>query len=268
MAERYYERLRRLSGFRAAVFSRRQFLRSMGLIAGGAAAASIGLSASCSGEATTSTTTSTEPSTSPVTTTPTTMVQAQSTATNPPASSSPVSSTSPTSPPSVSPTQPASNPVTTYNYIPPVSMPPVLSVPGTDCTVATDRSYSDNHLWVKPLTSDNKIAVIGPTPTLGELVAYPDKLELDIAGTRLSIGDSFGTMEGSKLAADLTSPVSGTILQRNDFLVAYAEAGNELKITQEGFTAAWFEVVQLSNPAQLNSLLTPQQYLALLTSSK
>lgn len=141
----------------------------------------------------------------------------------------------------------------------------MLGVPGTSCTVATDRSYSADHIWVKSLSAN--MVAMGITASMVEILGEPYKLTLLPVGTQLSLGDVFGTIEGYKITADLSTPVSGVILQMNDVLTTPTKGGMIFPINNDPYNSGWFIVVQLNNPNDLKSLLTAQDYVNLLVAS-
>jgi glycine cleavage system H protein len=143
----------------------------------------------------------------------------------------------------------------------------VLPVPGTTCTVATDRSYSTDHIWVKSLPSN--MVVIGITPSMVEILGDPHKISLVATGAFLSKakGDNFGTIEGFKMTADLITPVSGQVMAMDNYLVAQSQDfGVLVPLSEDPFNSGWMLVVQLSNPSDLKSLLTAQAYVNLISS--
>jgi len=79
----------------------------------------------------------------------------------------------------------------------------------------------------------------------------------------LAYGDAFGTIEGWKMTADLLTPVSGTLIGRNILAIGFVGEDGVISALQDHYRGAWMIVVQLSKPAELNSLLTAQQYAAL-----
>ena len=230
--------------FRVTKFSRRQVLKSAGIMAAGAAISSISLASGC------------KPSSSNST--------GKDTGVNPTTSSS-LPTSSFTAPTSVAPTSTipvASTTATTgYSYVPPTTFPPLITVTGTQCTVATDRLYSKEHLWVKALSSTT--VVMGITHTMVKILDNPYRLSLSQVGTMLANGDAFGTIEGWKMTADLLTPVSGTLIGRNILAIGFVGEDGVISALQDHYRGAWMIVVQLSKPAELNSLLTAQQYAAL-----
>lgn len=113
--------------------------------------------------------------------------------------------------------------------------------------------------------------VMGITTCMVEILSDPYGLSLSLSpvGTNLAKGDAFGTIEGDNLTTDLISPVSGKCIQINDFLVLQSILGAILDpIIFDPYNSGWLVVVQLNNPTELNSLLTPQAYVNLLVASE
>jgi hypothetical protein len=112
--------------------SRREFLGGVGIVAGGVTIASMPITLACKSKETsiyTSSSSSTQP----------TM------ATN------------------------AGSYSTTFGiYVPPSEAPPLLDFPGLTSTVATDRLYSYEHIWIKPISSN--LVVLGVTDKLQALM--------------------------------------------------------------------------------------------------
>ncbi len=91
---------------------------------------------------------------------------------------------------------------------------------GTDLySIPADRFYGrDNHMWASHdhLTGNVTIGMdsLG-LASLGDL-AY---VTLQPVGTKVSRGESLGTLEAAKMTGDLTTPISGEIVERNDLTV-------------------------------------------------
>ncbi len=159
-------------------------------------------------------------------------------------------------PTSVVPTTPS----TGYKYIPANTPIPVLDIPNCCTKVATDRLYSEEHIWVKSVADD--IVVMGVSDQFSALLHNPDALSLVSVGTIITKGDPFGTLEGSKMTADLSSPVSGTVIDVNTFLLVKANLMSIfLTGTADPYGQGWMIAVRISNPAELKDLLTPGKYL-------
>jgi glycine cleavage system H protein len=55
-------------------------------------------------------------------------------------------------------------------------------------------------------------------------------------------GESLGTLEAAKMTGDLTSPISGEIVERNDLTVR-----NPALVNQETYTNGWLVVIKPSD---------------------
>jgi glycine cleavage system H protein len=109
------------------------------------------------------------------------------------------------------------------------------------------------------------VAVIGISSTMVEMLGEPHKISLSPAGTVLSWDDAFGSIEGFKMATDLLTPVSGTIIEIDDWLVSQSsDLGVIAQINDDPYRSGWMIAVQLKIPSELSGLLTSQQYINLL----
>jgi len=111
--------------------------------------------------------------------------------------------------------------------------------------------YSESHEYVRV---EGDFGFIGITDyaqhALGNIV-YVDMPEVD---DDVEAEEDFGAVESVKAASDLTSPVSGTVVEINEAL----EDTPEL-INQDAF-ANWIIKVQLSDKAELDNLMDAKAY--------
>jgi len=112
--------------------------------------------------------------------------------------------------------------------------------------------YTRDHFWVKP---EGNEALIGLSDYLqGELgeaifVDLPDiEDDIEISGT-------FGIIETTMTVSDMTTPVTGTVMNVNLDL----ERGPEL-INEDPYGDGWLIRVQLDDPEQIDNLMTPEEY--------
>ncbi|MFD2867153.1 glycine cleavage system protein H [Kurthia sp. 3B1D] len=119
-------------------------------------------------------------------------------------------------------------------------------------SVPTNLRYTEDHEWVK--LEDGK-AVIGITEfaqsELGDIVF----VELPAVGDEIGAGESFGSVESVKTVSELYLPIAGKILEVNENLEDSPELVNESPYEQ-----AWMVVVEPANEADVESLLTAEQY--------
>lgn len=118
-------------------------------------------------------------------------------------------------------------------------------------TIINGLKYSETHEWVKV---EGGIAIIGVTDyaqkEMGDItyVDMPDVEEI------VEKEEEFGALESVKASSDLFSPVSGTVVERNDALEDAPELVNEDPYGN------WIIKVQMSDPAELDALMDAEGY--------
>ena len=112
--------------------------------------------------------------------------------------------------------------------------------------------YTKEHEWVKV---EENTAVIGITDfaqnELGDIVF----VELPEVGDEVSLDQPFGSVESVKTVSELYAPVSGIVVAVNEELSDSPELVNE-----SPYETAWMIKVELSNPSEVEQLLTPDAY--------
>ena len=115
----------------------------------------------------------------------------------------------------------------------------------------THFRYTREHEWI---ALDGATGTIGITDyaqnSLGDIVFA----DLPKPGATVTAGQSFGSVESVKAVSDLYAPVSGTVTAVNEELNSSPEKINTAP------HESWMIRVQLSDPAQVNTLLTAAQY--------
>ena len=115
----------------------------------------------------------------------------------------------------------------------------------------TDYKYTKEHEWIK---ADGKSATIGIThhaqESLGDIVF----VDLPKAGSEITAGKAFGSVESVKAVSDLYAPVSGTVTEVNGELATAPE-----KINKDAHSA-WMIKITLKDPNELNALLPASDY--------
>jgi len=119
--------------------------------------------------------------------------------------------------------------------------------------VKKEFKYSKEHEWVEVL-SDNQVR-IGISDfaqhALGDIVF----VELPEVDQDVEADSTFGSVESVKAVSDIFTPVSGKVVEVNTEL-----EDNPEKINEEPFSGGWIAVVELSNPAELDQLLSAEEY--------
>lgn len=115
--------------------------------------------------------------------------------------------------------------------------------------------YSQTHEYLRIDDNDKNVGYVGITDyaqkALGNIV-YVDMPEV---GDEFSEGDDFGAVESVKAASDLIIPASGKVIEINENLEENPRLINEDAI------ANWIIKIQLSDPAELDSLMQADAYL-------
>ncbi len=122
--------------------------------------------------------------------------------------------------------------------------------------VPTDLRYTKDHEWVR-LAGD--VATIGITKFAADQLGDIVFVELPAVGTALEQFATFGVVESVKAVSDLFAPVSGTVTETNEALASQPELVNS-----DPYGAGWMLRVRVADPAQVDALLDPAAYDALI----
>lgn len=112
--------------------------------------------------------------------------------------------------------------------------------------------YHSAHGWVRLAGNEATIGISDyAQDELGDIVF----IQLPQPGHTIEAGRRFGEVESVKTVSDLIAPVSGEVLERNERLQETPELVN---ISPYG--DGWLLVVRLTQPAELDDLLTAEEY--------
>jgi len=116
--------------------------------------------------------------------------------------------------------------------------------------------YTNEHEWI---SVEGEVATVGITSfaqgELGDIVF----VEIETVGETLDKGETFGTIEAVKTVSDLFMPVGGEVLEVNSELESTPELVNK-----DAFGAGWLIKIKMSNPDELDELLSAAEYQAML----
>jgi len=119
--------------------------------------------------------------------------------------------------------------------------------------VPTGLVYTETDEWVK---ANGKDAIIGVTDYAQDQLSDVVYVEVVVAvGDTLEKGQQIATIESVKAAADVSSPVSGTVTAVNDDLPQTPELVNK-----DPYGQAWMVKIEMSDPSELGSLMSPEGY--------
>src|SRR3954470_10871470 len=119
--------------------------------------------------------------------------------------------------------------------------------------IPQDIKYTKEHEWIKMI--DDEHAYIGITDfaqsELGDILF----VDINTEGQTLDADTVFGTVEAVKTVSDLYLPVAGTIEEVNPALNKQPELVNN-----DPYGEGWMVKVKLSNPADMDNLLSAEAY--------
>lgn len=124
--------------------------------------------------------------------------------------------------------------------------------------IPANLKYTKEHEWA---LVEGDTVTVGITDfaqsALGDIVF----LEVPDVGSELKMGNTFGVVESIKSVSDLYAPITGEVVAKNSDL-----EGSPEKINSDAY-GSWLIKVKVKNTAELNNLLTPEQYTEFCNSS-
>ncbi len=123
-----------------------------------------------------------------------------------------------------------------------------------------DFKYTKDHEWVR---LEGDVGTVGITDhaqkELGDIVF----VDLPKPGTRVEKGRTLGSVESVKAVSDIFAPLSGEVIEANEDLSTAPE-----KINEDPHGAAWLVHIRASAPAELDDLMSAEQYEAYVAAEK
>ena len=112
--------------------------------------------------------------------------------------------------------------------------------------------YTKEHEWIR---LDGDTAVVGITEhaqsQLGDVVF----VELPEVGKSVAAGDEAAVVESVKAASEVYAPASGEVVAVNAVL-----ADTPATVNEDAEGKGWFLKLKLKDPAELEKLMTAEQY--------
>lgn len=116
--------------------------------------------------------------------------------------------------------------------------------------------YTKDHEWLRV---EGNMGYVGVTDfaqgELGDIVF----IEIETVGETLSKEEVFGTIEAVKTVSDMFMPISGEILELNPALEESPDVVNK-----DPYGKGWMVKIKITNPSEVDDLLSADQYKALL----
>jgi len=120
--------------------------------------------------------------------------------------------------------------------------------------VPKDLRYTIEHEWLR--LNGNK-GVIGITQFAQEQLGDVVFVELPQKDSEITKESTFGVVESVKTVSDLYAPASGKVIAVNTDLETQPELVNS-----DPYGKGWIVEIEISDPKKIESLLTPEQYIA------
>jgi glycine cleavage system H protein len=118
--------------------------------------------------------------------------------------------------------------------------------------VPSDLKYAKSHEWVR---ASGDTATVGITDHAQAELTDIVFVELPAVGRKVKAGEACAVVESVKTASDIYSPVSGEIIEVNQTVV-----DNPALVNSKPDSDGWFYKIKLSDAAELNSLLSSDDY--------
>ena len=122
--------------------------------------------------------------------------------------------------------------------------------------IPAELKYTKDHEWI---SIEGDIATVGITDfaqkELGDIVY----VEVETLDQTLNKDEVFGTVEAVKTVSDLFLPLSGEIIEFNDSLESSPE-----KVNTDPYGDGWMVKVKISNIDEIDTLLSSEDYKALI----
>ncbi|MDD2733411.1 MAG: glycine cleavage system protein GcvH [Desulfuromonadaceae bacterium] len=112
--------------------------------------------------------------------------------------------------------------------------------------------FTREHEWVKVA---GNVGTVGISPHAAHELGDITFVELPKIGAVVKQFGVLGSIESVKAASDIFSPLSGTVITVNDALETAPEVVNE-----SPEDSAWMAQIEITDAAELNNLMTQDQY--------
>src|ERR1043165_3457761 len=115
-----------------------------------------------------------------------------------------------------------------------------------------DLSYTKDHEWVR---AKGDQATVGITDHAQHQLGDVVYVELPKVGDKFESAEPFGSVESVKAVSEIYMPVAGSVVEVNDTLNDSPE-----KVNEDPYGTGWMVVIKMSEPAQVDGLLSAIEY--------
>eukprot|EP01129_Flabellula_baltica_P016283 TRINITY_DN85_c0_g2_i1.p1 TRINITY_DN85_c0_g2~~TRINITY_DN85_c0_g2_i1.p1 ORF type:complete len:156 (-),score=43.11 TRINITY_DN85_c0_g2_i1:343-810(-) len=123
----------------------------------------------------------------------------------------------------------------------------------TYSTVLEDRKYNDTHEWIKEEGDD--VVSIGITDHAQDAIGELCFVDFPEIGAEFEKGSEIGSIESYKAVSEIYIPVSGTVIEVNESVRESPDLMNS-----SPYEEGWYAKIKLSNPSELDDLLSASEY--------
>src|SRR3954469_11353088 len=118
--------------------------------------------------------------------------------------------------------------------------------------VPADLKYANSHEWVRV---NGDVATVGITDHAQHELTDIVFVEVPAPARKVKAGEAVAVVESVKTASDIYSPVSGEVVESNKALTDKPDLVNS-----DPYGEGWFYKIRMTDSAELNRLLSPEQY--------
>ena len=118
--------------------------------------------------------------------------------------------------------------------------------------VPAELRYTREHEWAKV---EGDRARVGITAFAQEQLGDVVFVELPKVGAKVTAMKTFGVVESVKAVSDLFAPLSGEVVEANTELTKKPETVNS-----DPYGQGWMIVIKLSNPKEMDGLMSAADY--------
>ena len=122
--------------------------------------------------------------------------------------------------------------------------------------IPANLKYSKDHEWIRVEGDEAYVGITDFAQSqLGDIVF----VDVTTEGETLAQNEIFGTIEAVKTVSDAFLPVGGEVLEFNASL-----NGAPDKVNKDPYGEGWMVKIKMTNPAELDSLLSAEDYAKLI----
>ena len=117
-----------------------------------------------------------------------------------------------------------------------------------------ELKYTKTHEWAK-MEENTDVVIVGITDHAVKELGDIAFLELPEIGTKVKKDSPFGAIESIKAVLDLTSPVTGEIIETNQQIIDNLELFNK-----DPYKQGWMIKIKIENKNEFESLMNASVY--------